>query len=38
MLIIADLGDSLNIVELVMAVEEEYDIEIPDEALKTYLQ
>lgn len=30
---IDDLGaDSLDIVELVMAMEEEYDIEIPDEA------
>ena len=29
---VEDLGaDSLNIVELVMAVEEEFDIEIPDE-------
>ena len=31
-----DLGaDSLNIVEVVMAIEEEYDIEIPDEDAET---
>ena len=31
-----DLGaDSLNIVELVMAIEEEFDIEIPDEDSET---
>ncbi len=29
---ILDLGDSLDAVELVMAAEEEFDIEIPDEA------
>lgn len=33
-----DLGaDSLNIVEVVMAIEEEYDIEIPDEDAETLL-
>ncbi len=31
-----DLGaDSLNIVEVVMAIEEEFDIEIPDEDAET---
>ena len=31
-----DLGaDSLNIVELVMAIEEEFDMEIPDEDAET---
>ena len=31
-----DLGaDSLNIVEIVMAIEEEFDIEIPDEDAET---
>jgi len=31
-----DLGaDSLHIVELVMAIEEEYDLEIPDEDAET---
>ena len=30
--IVKDLGaDSLNIVEIIMAIEEEYEIEIPDE-------
>ena len=33
-----DLGaDSLNIVEVVMAIEEEFDIEIPDEDAETLL-
>ena len=33
-----DLGaDSLDTVELVMALEEEFDIEIPDEAAETIL-
>jgi acyl carrier protein len=33
---VKDLGaDSLNIVEVVMAIEEEYDIEIPDEDAET---
>ena len=33
-----DLGaDSLNIVEVVMAIEEEYDIENPDEDAETLL-
>ena len=33
-----DIGaDSLNIVEVVMAIEEEYDIEIPDEDAETLL-
>ena len=33
---IDDLGaDSLDIVELVMAMEETFDIEIPDEAIET---
>lgn len=32
----ADLGaDSLDVVDLIMALEEEFDIEIPDEAAKT---
>ena len=26
-----DLGDSLGVVELIMSVEEEFDIEVPDE-------
>jgi len=31
-----DLGaDSLNIVEIVMAIEEEFDVEIPDEDAET---
>jgi len=30
-------GDSLDIVELVMALEEEFDIEIPDEAAEKIL-
>ena len=31
-----DLGaDSLDVVELVMAIEESFDIEIPDEAIET---
>jgi acyl carrier protein len=31
-----DLGaDSLNLVEVVMAIEEEFDIEIPDEDVET---
>jgi acyl carrier protein len=31
-----DLGaDSLDVVELVMALEESFDIEIPDEAIET---
>lgn len=35
---IDDLGaDSLSIVEIVMAIEEEYDIEIPDEDAETLL-
>ncbi|MEA5578361.1 acyl carrier protein [Anabaena sp. UHCC 0451] len=35
---IDDLGaDSLDIVELVMALEEEFDIEIPDEAAEKIL-
>jgi len=34
-----DLGaDSLDVVELVMALEEEFDIEIPDEAAEASLQ
>jgi acyl carrier protein len=33
---INDLGaDSLNIVEIVMAIEEEFDVEIPDEDAET---
>jgi len=35
---IEDLGaDSLDVVELVMALEEEFDIEIPDEAAEKIL-
>ena len=35
---IDDLGaDSLDIVELVMAFEEEFDVEIPDDAAETIL-
>lgn len=31
-----DLGaDSLDVVDLVMSIEEEFDIEIPDEAVET---
>lgn len=34
--ILDDLGaDSLDVVELVMAIEESFDIEIPDEAIET---
>jgi acyl carrier protein len=34
--ILDDLGaDSLDVVELVMALEEEFDIEVPDEAVET---
>ena len=34
--ILDDLGaDSLDVVELVMAIEENFDIEIPDEAIET---
>jgi acyl carrier protein len=34
--IIDDLGaDSLDVVDLVMAIEEEFDIEIPDEKVET---
>ena len=34
--ILEDLGaDSLDVVELVMAIEEEFDIEIPDEAAES---
>ncbi len=34
--LITDLGaDSLNVVELVMAFEEEYDVTLPDEALES---
>jgi len=34
--ILEDLGaDSLDVVELVMAIEEEFDIEIPDEDAET---
>ena len=36
---IDDLGaDSLDTVELVMAFEEAFDVEIPDEKLRQYLQ
>jgi acyl carrier protein len=35
---IEDLGmDSLNIVEILMSIEEEFDIEIPDEDTETIL-
>jgi acyl carrier protein len=34
--ILDDLGaDSLDVVELVMALEEEFDIEVPDEAVES---
>ena len=34
--ILDDLGaDSLDVVELVMAIEEKFDIELPDEAIET---